>query len=140
MAEETDDLRRFVFAFAGLELLVTKGEKTLRKNLIEQVNANDPTLPVTELFWPGTNDDAVQRNLVFRFAAMAAVISPSTAQDDVKKFKSLAKIRNTMFHGSDDAVDAGSSVACKEVLRRYLGLMASRDATKPERRAFTPSL
>lgn len=127
LAEESDDLRRFVFAFGGLELLVTKAEKALRRDLIQHVEEADPELPLQELLWPGTTDDFVVRNLVFRFSAMAAVLSSPTARADLVTFKELVNIRNSIFHGRENAVDKGASVSAQELLRRYLGLLAAWD-------------
>ncbi len=122
---EDDDLRRFVFAFAGLEALITSAEKASRQQLLERLAAVDATLPASELLWPSTNEDFVNRNLVFRFAAVAAVYSPATAIEDLAMFRELARARNLMFHGSDDSVDKSKSVQCTELLRRYLGLVAT---------------
>lgn len=46
---ETDDLRRFVFAFAGLELLASKVEKGYRARLLKDLAADLPALPIAEL-------------------------------------------------------------------------------------------
>jgi hypothetical protein len=118
-------LRRFVFAFAGLEALVTAAEKASRHKLLERLAAIDANLPASELLWPSTNDDFVNRNLVFRFAALAAVHSPTTAVEDLAAFRDLAKARNLMFHGAEDGVNKSNSVQCTELLRRYLGIVAA---------------
>lgn len=122
---ETDPLRRFVIAFAGLEALITAAEKDSRNKLTERIRQADASLQVEELFWPTVNEDNVYRNLVFRFAAVANVYSPATGEEDIKAFKELAKYRNTMFHGSSGDFDDGKSVQCTELLRRYLGLLAA---------------
>ncbi len=124
-AERTDDFRRFVFAFAGLEVLVTKLEIAARDRLVTRLLEADESLPVTELFWPGTNNDFVVRNVVFRFAAVAAVLSPVTAKADVKLFKSLARARNDVYHGKDHVITRALSVQSTELLKRYLGLVAT---------------
>lgn len=121
---ETDPLRRFVIAFAGLEALVTTAEKDARSALIAKIQTIDPTLAIEELFWPTTNNETVNRNLVFRFSAVASVYSPATAQADVAAFRALAKYRNEMFHGAGGNFDEGKSVECTELLRRYLGILA----------------
>lgn len=122
---EDDPLRRFVIAFAGIEALITAAEKAARKQLTDRLAGLAPGLPVAELLWPTTNDDLVNRNLVFRFAAVAALYAPQTALEDVAAFRVLARYRNQMFHGADSDFDAGRSVECAELLRRYLGLIAS---------------
>lgn len=122
---ESDELRRFIFAFVGLETLSTLNEKSSRESLVARVSQADPTLPVKELIWPGKSDDFVDRNLVFRFAAMAAVHSPATTETDVSTFARLAKARNDLFHGSDNSIDRNMAIECQNLLRKYLGLVAT---------------
>lgn len=127
-AEETDNLRRFVFAFVGLEMLVTHAEKDARTQLVKRLTDLDTAnpIPVVDLLWPGTNEDMINRNLVFRFAALASVCSPATAVEDVAMFRDLAKARNLLFHGAENGVDKSRSVQCLELLRTYLGLVAGK--------------
>ncbi len=57
---------------------------------------------------------------------MIYLYSPATAAADVAQAKELAAFRNGLFHGvSSDAEFRNHSIACKELLRRYLGLVAS---------------
>jgi hypothetical protein len=126
MGEEEDDLRRFTFAFAGLELLVTQVEKNSRSELVKLIESLDENLPVTDLLWPSTSEDFVWRNLVFRFAVTAVIYSPSTAKADVAAFRPIARARNDMFHGSEQTITRELSVACTELLRKYVSLVAAR--------------
>lgn len=128
LAEE-DDVRRFVFAFAGLELLATKAEKRARPALIERITATDTTLPVEQLLWPSTDKDRVWRNLIFRFAAMAWVYSPITAIDDVEACRELATARNDLFHGVEGGAIRDQSIRCRELLGRYISLIAAEGAS-----------
>lgn len=128
MGEEEDDLRRFTFAFAGLELLATQVEKNSRGELIGMIENLNANLPVIELLWPAANEDFVSRNLVFRFAVMATIYSPGTAKADVATFKPIAKARNDMFHGSDQTITRELSIACEGLLRKYVGIVAVRTA------------
>ncbi len=129
-AEATDNLRRFVFAFVGLEMLVTLAEKDARIALVKRLTDLDSSnpIPANDLLWPGLNEDVVYRNLVFRFAVLASVYSPATAVEDVAAFRDLARVRNRLFHGAENGIDKSRSVQCLELLRRYLGLVAARTA------------
>jgi hypothetical protein len=128
LAEE-DDLRRFVFAFAGLELLATQAEKHSRGELVQRITEADSSLPVKELLWPSTDEDRVTRNLVFRFAAMASVYSPTTAVADVEACRALARTRNHLFHGAEDGDVGDQSIQCKELLGRYLSLVGAAEVS-----------
>jgi hypothetical protein len=125
MAEEEDDLRRFTFAYAGLELLATQVEKANRGKLIARIESLDNTLPVVELLWPSSNEDFAWRNLVFRFAAMATLYSPVTVLDDVQTFKQIAKARNDLYHGTEQVITRALSISCEELLRKYVGYVAA---------------
>lgn len=130
--EKDDVLRRFVFSFAGLEMLATQMEKLSRDKLTQRIADADARLPINELLWPSSNEDLAQRNLVFRFAIMAAVFSPATAIEDVKEFRSLARTRNLLYHGSDlDRIDFFVSVKCLRLLQRYLTLIVQHESGNP---------
>jgi len=128
MAEQ-DDLRRFVFAFAGLEVLASQIGKKRRSELTDHLATLDESAPWLELLWPDTDDERVNRNLVFRFSMLAYLYSPATARNDVGSCKALARFRNNLFHGGHSQTDfRDNSIACKELLRRYLGIVAATEA------------
>ena len=127
MAEQ-DSLRRFVFAFAGLEVLATQVEKRMRPELLRRLSVLDGSAVWAELLWPATDDERAVRNLVFRFAMLAYLYSPSTAADDVSICKQLAKFRNNLFHGGNTEDEfRDRSIICKELLKRYLAAVAGAE-------------
>ena len=114
---EKDDLRRFVFAFAGLETLSTLAEKDARKRLIDRVSHADVTLPVKELIWPSKSDDFADRNLVFRFAAMTSVYSPSSAVADgqlSRKSRRRGTTCSTVLRTASTATSLSNAKTCSE--------------------------
>lgn len=119
-----DSISRFIFAFAGLELLATQVEKNSRRALTEQLRKVNSNLPINELLWPSTDDDRVSRNFLFRFAAMSTLYSSDTAIQDVEKARSLLGTRNNFFHGVERVAMDDRAVECQELLRRYLALVA----------------
>lgn len=97
LREREDALRKFLFAFFGLEVLAGKYARLNGRRLIDQLAAPLQGVPVDELVWPKERDsDFPGRNLVFRFALMAIALSPTTASDDVAAFKSLSRQRNDL--------------------------------------------
>ena len=124
MLAEDDDLSRFVFAFAGLELLATQVAKDVRAQLIGKIAATNPELPATEVLWASTDEDRADRNRVFRFAAMALLYSSATANCDVEEFRRLHRTRNQLFHAVDRQDWRDQSIQCKELLRHYLEVVA----------------
>jgi hypothetical protein len=123
LGEQDDALRRFIFAFSGLEVLATQAEIAARDKLIGRIISADSGLPVAALLWPSTDNDKVWRNSVFRFASMATIYSPDTAIEDVESFKKIVDARR-MYHGSGPDIDEGTAIVCQTLLSRYLGLVA----------------
>ncbi len=125
---EKDSLRKFLFAFFGLEILANKFLSRSRDLLIKSLGQNLASVPVDELLWPKIPDEnAPQRNLVFAFAAMSTLICADTATEDTKHFRELAKLRNTLAHG--DAGDLSSLPGAEAValLAKYISAVAVRN-------------
>lgn len=130
LAEEEDHLRRFVFSFLGLEVLVNKVVPLVESSLAEQLRDELGGLPVKELLWPAVRDDDQHpsRNLVFRFTCLAVALSRSTAADDVGIFRRLAKFRNGLAHGAANSLDHLPANESIDLLRRYVGYVAKAQA------------
>lgn len=122
LAEE-DHLRQFVFAYGGLEVLVQKAQARVRDLLRTDLEREVPTLPFRELLWPDKSDELEpDRNLVFKFASLASVVSPSTATADTAQFKMIAKVRNHLAHGSAEDPE---SVPVREVVKLLCAYLAA---------------
>jgi hypothetical protein len=122
---ETDQLRRFLFAHWGLEVLAAKFCKAHRDSLTSRI-VSELGLPAKSLFWPTpAGSDRPARNIEFQFALMAWALRSSAAQADIDEFKDLAEIRNKLSHG--ERVDHASLPREDGVrlLRKYLTLVAT---------------
>jgi len=131
---EEDSLRKFLFAFVGLEVLANKHASRSRKALVSALAEEALGLPFEELMWPSMPDEnAPNRNLVFKFAALATVVSRATAAEDVVAFRRLAKTRNALAHGEIGDLDNLPGVEALGLLERYVALVASflSDETQP---------
>jgi hypothetical protein len=98
---ETDEFRCFMWSYIGLEILVSAVANSGRDDLSSTLaNASElGTETITELLWPAdVRGGDPNRSVRFRFALSAAVLSPTSAADDVEKFLELNKYRNTI-HG-----------------------------------------
>jgi hypothetical protein len=131
LQSESDALRRFLFAFFGLEVLANKVGKKVESSVVRDLS-DDLGLPVEHLVWPAPADaDSPWRNLTFRFAMMAVKVARDTAQEDIEQFRRLAKHRNDLAHGSASSEDI-ENVPAGEVMRlleRYLLYVARADLT-----------
>lgn len=126
---EDDMLRRFQFAFFGLEVLTNKLAKKMRTDVATTIST-ELGFPVEQLFWPTPEDpDTPRRNVVFNFAVMTIGLARRGAGEDIERFRALVKVRHKLSHGNwneaDDLVLPGSQAI--ELLQRYLSLAADAD-------------
>lgn len=116
-----DSLRRFMFAYFGLEVLAGRFQHVEGKNTVANIEAA-AGLPLKELVWPKPSDDSSEpwRSLTFQFAIMAVAMSPETAGEDIQGFKKLQKVRNQLAHGGSADMSTLPYEEAEELLRRYL--------------------
>lgn len=126
---ESDPFKQFMWAFAGLEVIVTKTAKRWRNEVLEVLGSGgavDQTI-AAELLWPNAGDDSKDpwRNLAFKFALMALALSSVTAKSDVAEFKQIQSFRNKI-HGQyiDEALVSSKASAALGLLRKYAPLAA----------------
>ncbi len=135
LAEKQDPLRRFLFAFFGLEVLVNKVAKSwkLRDQVGAELSKELGGVPVDALIWPVQGDDGLpSRNLTFRFACLATLLSRNTAIHDVLEFHNVARARHRLAHGEPTDLDSLPAWPCIELLRRYLSLVAGAATTRSQ--------
>ena len=120
LAEE-DILRKFLFAYCGLEVLANKFLRRSRTKLTSILQGSLPGIPIGELLWPKVPDEnAPQRNLVFSFATLATLVHPETAEEDTTVFQRIAKARNNLAHGNPDSIGDLPALEAVTLLTRYL--------------------
>ncbi len=123
---EDDPVRRFLFAYCGLEVLVNNVVSRWRSVLIESLRRDLAGAPVGELLWPTTQDDRYpERNLVFKFAAAATLVSRESAEADTDIFRMIAKRRNGFAHGSANDLEGLPHADAVALLQRYVSAVAA---------------
>lgn len=128
---ERDVLRRFQFAFFGIEILISKLWKRYLPVVVDRLQtggilSSDARLPVAELIWPtgsGLDRENPNRAISFRFAVVASGLSPATAVDDTAAFKTLLRARNELAHGSVHDFDHLPAQQTEDLFDRYLDLV-----------------
>jgi hypothetical protein len=125
-ANETDNFRRFMWSYIGLEILADAVASVGRAHLTEQL-AKASTLgsrTVKELLWPPSVSEAdPNRGVRFRFALTAAILSPSSAEADTSTFARINAYRNTI-HGRMLPSSDPPSVLAFHLFEKYCGLAA----------------
>jgi hypothetical protein len=116
--EEKDDWKRFMFQFAGLDILTNKlaerAFRIVRPNLRVQDGPGDGTaVPLSVIAFE-------RMPLAGRFGLVALVLSPETAVDDTAVFTEVAEQRNSLYHGESRA--APLTAEAGSLLTRYVPL------------------
>jgi hypothetical protein len=103
---ENDLFKRFLWCYAGLELMANKLYSSLKPQLARSlaIRVGEETVSghaAQQLLWPAPSDSASDpwRSITFKFSMMAVLLSPTTADEDVEKFKVINRYRNGI-HGS----------------------------------------
>ena len=122
-AAEEDAFRRFLWYFAGIEVIsravASVGRAALLQALTFPGAPVDGSAIIQELLWPSRDDGRdPDRNLVFSFSAMAVILAPQKAAEDVQTFRRIAKYRNQIHGGAFDPNDSPSREV-SELWRRY---------------------
>lgn len=123
---ETDDpFRRFMFAYFGLEMLATKFVKARGRETVDKI-ASNALVPLDQLIWPVPDDESKDpfRSAMFRFALMAVALSDNPSKD-IDAFRPLQKKRNKIAHGSSVDLHTLPAAEAEDLLKRYLGLVAT---------------
>ncbi len=125
LREQDDTLRRFLFAYCGLEVLANKVGSRLACSVLDGLELELAGVPMRELAWPTTSrdEDAPFRNIMFRFACMAVGLTRDTAHSDVTAFGQVLRSRNRLAHGSASELDSLPSTQAVQLLRHYLALV-----------------
>jgi hypothetical protein len=124
---DEDALRKFLFAYCGIEVLINRAVKRWRVDLVGDLDAALGGAPVVELLWPAVGDEnAPNRNLIFRFAATAMLLSRDSAKADTETFSRIAKARNSLAHGSSSDFESLPRMEALSLLDRYLAAAATR--------------
>jgi hypothetical protein len=122
---EPDPVKRFFWAYAGLEVLTGLAVSLATSILTIRLASLDESLTedlIRQLFYPLPEDDAKDpwRSAAFGFAAMAAAMGGREADADVRKFKRIQKFRNRIHGGRvDERVAEREAFDAMELLRRY---------------------
>lgn len=136
---EDDDLKSFIFGYVGLEAFVSAMYAELQQTVVTALStasASDRTggqpldeAVIRQLLWPHDQDKGnPYRSFRFRFAIVAAALSPRTAGSDDAMVAKLSSLRNKI-HGGDLQVEWTDASDVTQLLRRYVTLAGQHFAT-----------
>lgn len=122
LAKEKDEFRAFLAAWTALEIFVTSTfKRTYEKFWFDKLRGAAPSS--AQSYFKSVQGIMNQRHrLLDKFLIMACLLDPESADQDIEKFKDLKKIRDNVFHGSDDANANYPTDQTHDLLTKYLRL------------------
>jgi hypothetical protein len=122
ISRDNDDLRRFMFGWAGLETLIKIIFSEYEKVFVQNLLAADPSSQAGIYFKRIREVMKGKYNIVDQFVVVASCIASSSAEMDIKEFSRIKKIRDRFFHDTSVAENVLPTVAAVELLKKYLRL------------------
>lgn len=120
---ETDGVRRFLWNFITLELLVNRLCSMWRSQILEAIDSGSSTAGSAIEFLRSESDELKDLGVLSlgrKFAVVARRLCPEEADQDKKVFRKLARARNDLVHGNNPSTDTLPAIALKNLLDRYL--------------------
>jgi hypothetical protein len=105
ISRDNDDLRRFMFGWAGLEMLIKIIFSEYEKVFVQKLLAADPTSQAGRYFKRIREVMNGKYNIVDQFVVVASCIATSSAEIDIQAFIRIKKIRDRFFHDTSGAED-----------------------------------
>ena len=101
ISEENDKLRRFMFGWSALEILINKVFSEYEKKFVQNLLGSDPANHMQKYF--GRIRDVMEGKyrITDKFIIVAACISDTTIDSDIETFTSIKKKRDALIHGKD---------------------------------------
>ncbi len=117
-----DALRSFLYAWTAIEILVNKTFRSYEERFFQEFGEGDH---------PGARRQYLERvrdvmrdiyRLTDKFALIASLVSPESADEDVSKFNQAKEARDKLAHGQDVQEANLPFPTVQELVRRYLRL------------------
>ena len=122
ISRENDELRRFMFGWAGLEILISSVFKEYEKLFAQTLQGSEPTSPTHRYFKRIREVMKGKYNIADQFVIVAACIGNESVEADIEEFVRIKKIRDALFHDTSAAEKGLPSFEIIELLRKYLRL------------------
>lgn len=122
ISSDNDDLRRFMFGWSALEILIGKIFSEYEKLFIQSLLEADPTSQAGRYFKHIRKVMKGKYNIADQFVIVAACIAEGSAEIDIQEFIRIKKIRNTLFHNTSLTEKGLPTFATIDLLKKYLRL------------------
>jgi hypothetical protein len=122
ISRDNDELRRFMFGWAALEIFVKTVFSEYEKVFIQALLASDSASQAGRYFKRIREVMKGKYNIADQFVVVAACIGESSVEEDVAEFIKVKKIRDALFHDTSMAEKGLPTFVIVELLKKYLRL------------------
>ncbi len=124
VSRDNDRLRRFMFSWSALEILIHKVFLAYEKKFIENLTGADPAKH-TQRYFDRIRDVMKDKyRLTDKFVVVASGIGDDSIETDLEMFVKIKNIRDALFHGDrvdDETLPISETVKLlKKYLRRHI--------------------
>jgi hypothetical protein len=122
ISAENDGLRRFIFAWSALEILINKLFSEYERRFVENLLGAEPQKH-TEKYFKRIRDVMKDKyRLMDKFIVLSACLSQDETEVDMKDFASIKEKRDDFFHGKSVNEEALPTAKTLGLLKKYLRL------------------
>jgi hypothetical protein len=122
ISRENDELRRFMFGWAGLETLVKAVFSPYEQLFVQSLLGANPESPTHRYFKRIREVMKGKYNIADQFIIIAACIGNELVEADIEEFIRIKKVRDALFHDTTAAEKGLPSFEVVELLKKYLRL------------------
>jgi hypothetical protein len=122
MDTESDQLRSFLSAWAGLEIFINKVFKTYEESFLRNLTG-DITLSIRGKYLDRIKSVMHDKyRLSDKFLIISSQLAHESAEDDLPDFMKTKSIRDNLLHGENVKEDQLETSQIQRLLRKYLRL------------------
>lgn len=120
ISRKNDELRRFLFGWSALEILISKVFSDYEKLFITNLLGSDPANHVQRYFERVRDVMKRKYRITDKFVIVAACIGKDSVETDIEDFVKIKKARDALLHG--DLVDEKTLPVSETIslLKRYI--------------------
>jgi hypothetical protein len=119
---KSDKLRSFLFAWAAIEILINKTFGSYEEWFFRELDEDDHPDARRQYLERVRDVMKDKHRLTDKFALIASLLCPESADEDVRRFKQTKEQRDKLLHGQDVKEGSLPVAVAQELTRKYLRL------------------
>lgn len=129
ISRDNDKLRRFMFGWSALEILINKVFSDYEKLFIQNLLGADPASHTQRYFERIRDVMKGKYRIADKFVVVAACVSDDSVETDIQDFVKIKEVRDALLHGEpidEESLPISETVGLlKKYLRRHINAKAA---------------